>query len=273
MNTVLKRILVWSFAIILILTCCGFSVDARPQENEISLMEETQKVRVKFYDDNLETYTKEELEQLIVKYQLVQENAHILAEAARNLGWLEDSEAILKAKDEWENAKEAIVLYQEQIENLEQQEFNNFWSTCAVEYPAATEIWLYMRNLGWNDYVCAGIMGNLMAEVGGGTLDIQYWLYGANYYGMCQWNKAYANDIWGADLQTQCDYLRDTIKYEIDTFGYAYSKGFNYESFLNLTNERDVALAFATCYERCASQHRYIRQNYATKAYEYFVEE
>ena len=110
-----------------------------------------------------------------------------------------------------------------------------------------------------------------MAEVGGQTLDIQYWLKGNGYYGMCQWNKAYCSGVWGADLTGQCDFLRDTIKYEIDTFGYAYQKGFNFESFLNMSNERDAAKAFAKCYERCGSSTYTIRQNNAEKAYNYFV--
>lgn len=222
----------------------------------------------KFVDDNLENYSRSELKNLITEYQQIQIDAHTLAESARSLGWPESSTPIQMAQAEHWNAKLAIEVYQNRLDEL-----NAEWESKAAEYPEATQIWLYMKDLGWNDYVCAGIMGNLMAEVGGQTLALQVSAKSNSYYGMCQWNKAYANDIWGADLQTQCDYLRDTIKYEIDTFGYAYSKGFNYESFLNLTNERDVALAFATCYERCASQHRYIRQNYATKAYEYFVEE
>ena len=110
-----------------------------------------------------------------------------------------------------------------------------------------------------------------MAEVGGQTLDIQYWLKGNGYYGMCQWNKAYCEGVWGADLAGQCDFLRDTIKYEIDTFGYAYQKGFNFESFLNMSNERDAAKAFAKCYERCGSSTYNIRMNNAEKAYDYFV--
>ena len=41
-----------------------------------------------------------------------------------------------------------------------------------------------MKELGWNDYVCAGIVGNLMAEVGGQTLNIDPQL-GNSYYGIC----------------------------------------------------------------------------------------
>lgn len=142
------------------------------------------------------------------------------------------------------------------------------------EYPVAAQIWQYMKNLGWNDYVCAGIMGNLMAEVGGQTLNIQYNLYssGGGYYGMCQWSKKYHSEIYGVnDLNSQCDYLRDTIKYEIDTFGYKYQQGFCLDTFLNLTDAQQAALAFAKTYERCASGSYGIRQQNAIKAYNYFV--
>lgn len=142
------------------------------------------------------------------------------------------------------------------------------------EYPAAEYIWQYMKDLGWNDYVCAGVMGNLMAEVGGQTLNIQYNLYssGGGYYGMCQWSKKYHSGIYGInDLNTQCNYLRDTIKYEIDTFGYKYQTNFNLEAFLNLTDAQQAALAFAKTYERCASGSYAVRQRNAITAYNYFV--
>ena len=88
---------------------------------------------------------------------------------------------------------------------------------------------------------------------------------------MCQWNTAYKNKVWGKDLNGQLDFLRDTIKYEIDTFGYSYKSNFNFNSFLNLENEKDVALAFAECYERCGSDSYNSRKTNATKALEYFT--
>lgn len=141
------------------------------------------------------------------------------------------------------------------------------------EYPIAIEIWNYLKNLGYNDYVCAGILGNIMAEVGGNTLYIQYWLYDSSniYYGMCQWNVNYYNEVKGTDLYSQLDFLMKTIEYEIDTFGFKYQKGFKYEDFINLTNYEEAALAFAKSYERCASRHYRVRQANAKVAYEYFV--
>lgn len=285
MKTVSKRFLVLMLALLTIIACCGFSANAQArkdveEEAMISALEIEEVIDEEFkiekisdfIDENLNSYTKEEIELLIEKYQQAQEQAHALAEAARILGWPENSEAILSAQTEWFNAQTAINFYKAQYKVLLQQEYESIWAIKAEEYPVATEIWLYMKALGWSDYVCAGILGNMMAEVGGGTLNlIAECDTGNGFYGVCQWSKTYYSGVWGADLVGQCDYLRDTIKYEIDTFGYAYSKGFNYESFLELTDEREAAYAFAVCYERCTSRHRYIRKDYAEKAYDYFV--
>ena len=225
-----------------------------------------------FYDANLMSYSLEELEYLINIEETNQEAAHSLAEAARLLGWPESSDSIVSAKAEWWNAQLAIDLYDSRYQELYTASEKRKWDTRKEEYPEATEIWLYMKSLGWNDYVCAGIMGNLMAEVGGNTLKIQYWLYDSdkNYYGMCQWSSGY-REIWDANLTDQCIFLKDTIKYELDTFGYAYMKGFNFTAFLNLSDEREAAKAFAKCYERCASYTYEVRQDNAEKAYNYFV--
>ena len=281
-----KQIVAMILAVITVLMCCAFTTAGANEkivEPEVIVEYVTQTVEVEvdksfkidkieeFEDPNLETYTMTQLQVLIEAERADQEAAHKLAESARKLGWPEESEPIASAKNEWWNAQLAIEVYDARYKELYVEFEEAKWETKAAEYPAATQIWRYMKDLGWNDYVCAGIMGNLMAEVGGQTLDIQYWLYGKEYYGMCQWNKAYREKIWGADLTDQCDFLRDTIKYEIDTFGYAYQKGFNFESFLNMSNERDAALAFAKCYERCGSGTYTIRQNNAEKAYDYFV--
>lgn len=278
-----KQIVAMMLAVITVLMCCAFTSQVKANEPATVVEYVTRTVEVEvdksfkidkieeFEDPNLETYTMAQLQVLIEAERANQKAAHELAESARKLGWPEESEPIISAKNEWWNAQLAIEVYDARYKELYAESEEARWETKAAEYPAATQIWRYMKDLGWNDYVCAGIMGNLMAEVGGQTLDIQYWLKGNGYYGMCQWNKAYCEGVWGADLAGQCDFLRDTIKYEIDTFGYAYKKGFNLDSFLALSNERDAALAFAKCYERCGSGTYTIRQNNAEKAYDYFV--
>lgn len=280
-----KKIIVLILVMVMVITCGAFTSEANEDYEVIPVVTYLNEVVVEneqintdfrvdylseFTDINLSTYTMDQLQDLIEAKKADQVSAHELAEAARRLGWPEQSDPIESAKAEWGNSQLAINLYQARYDELYASSEDAKWESKSAEYPAATQIWRYMKSLGWNDYVCAGIMGNLMAEVGGQTLDIQYTLYYKNYYGMCQWSKGYSQ-IWGAGLKEQCDFLKDTIEYELDTFGYAYKKGFNYDSFLAMSNERDAALAFAKCYERCNSNYYTIRQTNAEKAYNYFV--
>lgn len=145
------------------------------------------------------------------------------------------------------------------------------WEAKRAQYPYATDLWLYMKDLGWSDAVCAGIMGNIMAEVGGQTLNIKPSLSSGGYYGMCQWSTYYYPQINGGSFEAQCNFLRDTIQKEINTYGYKYASGMNYSKFLQLTSPADVALCFAKSYERCASGSYGVRQSNAQKAYNYFV--
>ncbi len=219
-----------------------------------------------------EKYTKEELINIINENQNIKQHAHNMAESARVLGWEENDELIQELQDKWHDANKEEEKHQKELNRIiEQEEIEKKWAKKKTEYPVATTIWRYMKDLGWNDYICAGILGNIMAETGGQTLNINYTSASKSYYGICQWNKAYSN-IWGAGLISQCDYLRDTIKYEFDTFGKVYQKGFNFNSFLDLTDERVAALAFAKVYERCASGSYKIRQSNAVIAYNYFVD-
>ena len=236
-----------------------------PSENNIQeiILEDSDYERVE--SEDIKT-----LEAEIEKCQEFKNQAHAMAEGARGLGYAEDHPIIKLAQSEWKKAHENVEYYEQKINTLKEKEEAK-WAQKMAEYPEATQVWRYMKSLGWNDYVCAGIMGNIMAECAGQTLNLQVTISGNGYYGMCQWNKAYREEVWGADLQGQCDFLRDSIKYEIDTFGYAYKKGFKFDTFLNMTNERDAALAFAKSYERCGSGSYGIRQNNATKAYNYFV--
>lgn len=210
------------------------------------------------YDD------MDELLSLMKPYTDKMNSARQMEEAALALGYSENHYVIQLARQEYQEAQEACAPYQEIYDSLEAR-----WSEKEAEYPEATQIWTYLKNLGYNDYVCAGILGNIMAEAGGSTLDIQPLVQGG-FYGICQWNQAYS-EVWGASLEEQLDFLRDTIKYELDTFGYAYGKDFDYGAFLQLTDEKDAALAFSKCYERNAPNSYNIRQVNATKALEYFT--
>lgn len=181
-------------------------------------------------------------------------------------------------KEELIDVRGLISEYQEQVSAIEAEEarIEAMWSEKSGEYPVATQVWRYMKEeLGWNDYVCAGVMGNMMAEVGGQTLNLQPYLYGhsgANYYGLCQWSSRYYPSIQGADVDAQLDFLASTVKKELDTYGYLFRNGLDYEAFCNLTDAEDAAMAFAKAYERCGSGSYGVRQTNALKAYNYFIE-
>lgn len=176
---------------------------------------------------------------------------------------------------EYEETIAAIEAEEARIE-AERARIEAMWSEKAGEYPVATQVWRYMKEeLGWNDYVCAGVIGNMMAEVGGQTLNLQPFLYGhsgGGYYGICQWSGRYYPSIQGASLEAQLNFLRDTVQEELDTYGCLFRSGMDYESFCALTDAEDAALAFAKAYERCGSGSYRVRQRNAINAYNYFVE-
>lgn len=133
-------------------------------------------------------------------------------------------------------------------------------------YNQATEVWNGLKALGLNDYVCAGIMGNIMAEVGGQTLDISRWPQYSQktYYGICQWaggrKQRLLNDF-GTTLNDQIRFLSVEL-FEVIPKG---------NSFYNMQDEKEAALYFAKYYERCGSGSYSVRQSNATKALQYFT--
>ena len=228
---------------ILFILCCGLAITANATNVSID----------SFISNNDELLQR-------------QHCAHQMAEYARALGYSEEHFIIKTAQDEWWDAQAQIIANREESED---------WLNKFAEYPSATYVWLYLvEELGYNNYVAAGIMGNLMAEVGGGTLDLQYKLYSSSdeYYGMCQWSKKYYPQIRGCGLEEQCDFLAQTIEYEINNFGYKYAKGYKYADFIALQDVEDAALMFAKTYERCADWTYERRLRFANKAYDYFID-
>ena len=134
-------------------------------------------------------------------------------------------------------------------------------------YNQARTVWNYLRDLGLNEYVCAGILGNIMAEVGGQTLDISRWSYyssnSSTYYGICQWaggRKSRLLNNFGTSLEAQLEFLSVEL-FEVIPKGNA---------FYSMQNEQEAALYFAKYYERCSSKYYSVRQRNATKALSYF---
>lgn len=219
-------------------------------------------------DGFVDTRDLKELRTLMKECEANMTAAHDMAEAARALGYEESHDVIELASEEWERANELYMRYKEIYD-----EENAIWVVRAEEYPVATYVWQFLDDAGYNDYVIAGIIGNMMVECGGHTLALKPYIYSADgYYGLCQWSRGYQDRVGDTDTEYQCQFLLDTIVYEIDTYGHLYKRGFDYSSFISLTNEKDAALAFARSYERCGFISYGARRACATTAYNYFVE-
>ena len=233
-------------------------VEISPKETPIVLAP-SEVTRVKTRD-------KGELESLISSTNEKLQAANDMLESCKTLGYDDDNPVVVLANEEVANAKADMEYYQtiydEVLIELRAAER-------MAEYPVATTIWNYLKDLGYNDYVAAGILGNIMAEVGGQTLAIQPTLSNGTYYGMCQWKICYYPSVSGLGTEGQLDLLANTIEQEFNEFGYV--SGYSYEEFLNIQDEQTAALAFAKTYERCGSGSHSVRQKNATKALEYFT--
>lgn len=141
------------------------------------------------------------------------------------------------------------------------------------EYPIAEQVWVYLtQQLHYNDYVAAAIIGNMMVECGGMSLNLDWeCLFKEEYYGLCQWALRYYPDIHGKSVLTQLEYLYKSMPYEFKTFGKLYKRGFTLEDFLAMEDCREAALAFAKIYERCGEGSYTKRKDCAEKAYDFFT--
>lgn len=135
------------------------------------------------------------------------------------------------------------------------------------DYPTAAYVWDYLDSYGYSDHAKAGILGNMMAEVGGQTLSLNATRYSSDgsYYGLCQWSAYYFPSVQGASLEEQMRFLVDTMETQFTESGYSVSK------FQNSADCQSAALTFAKAYERCHSGSYSVRQSNALEAYNYFV--
>lgn len=183
-----------------------------------------------------------------------------------DLGYDIDHPATVMALANKQHIEEIYAYYKEINKQLQ---IARNWELRFIKYPEASYIWTYMKALGWSNEVCAGIMGNIMVECGGHSFELKPYIYSPQgaFYGICQWHYDYYPLVQGADLEAQCNFLRDTIQKEFNMFGYI-----TYEEFLNLTDPQEVALCFAKTYERCGEGSYSARQDCAEEAYDYFTD-
>lgn len=173
-----------------------------------------------------------------------------------------------------EPAEEEIIIVEEEI--IEEPVIIEEEPIVVIEqYPEARQIWDTLISWGWSAETAAGIIGNMMAEIGGGTLNLSRWNSDKGCgYGLCQWTAGRATGIknrYGAypNIEQQLQYMRDELLGENGVRAQVTEA--QRAQILQGQTPEQVAYAFATHFERCGVSYRARRQNYARIAYNYFT--
>jgi hypothetical protein len=227
-----------------------------------------------------------EPEPVITEPLLFPEIVHVVYNNKADMQFLADAtlNAMNRVQDELDRAtysEEAKEAMQQEIARLSaifdkvQIDECNFdlWQKKLKQYPYATKTWLYLKEMGYSDEVCAGIIGNIMVECGGYSLKFNPFLYNKSgkHYGLMQWSRKYYPKADGIGFEAQLDFFKSNVKSIFKPWGKKYKKGFTYNDFLKLESPEEAALAFAKIYERCSHKTYKSRQRLAGVAYKYFV--
>ena len=186
------------------------------------------------------------------QYDRNKDTAHEVAELLRDKGYPEDNPVIIACQEWWQaedEASQAAIVYTT--------------DTQRKEYPAAALVWQLLREAGLSEPVCAGIIGNMMAEVGGHTLELQPYTRVDGFYGLCAWALQYTPQVDSLDIHGQIGVLLDTLQSNIE------AGGGSFRTFLALTDAREAAKYFSDYYERPAVWAT-IRADNAETALRYF---
>lgn len=185
------------------------------------------------------------------KTQTHKDLAHTIAEMMREEGFPEDHPIIKEAQKLWQESDEKEQTAQVYT-TMEQR----------AKYPVASFVWQFFKENGYSDEVAAGIIGNMMAECGGQTLDLDPYIYSGGFYGLCMFSLYYFPEVDGMSVPEQLQLL-------VDTLDNIEAGGGSVETFLALTDEKQAAKYFSDYYERPA-QWSSQRATNASNALEYF---
>lgn len=192
----------------------------------------------------------EDINQMKIYITICEEHkqkARMYAEEARALKIQNLEEYLNYCSYEWWNAHNTKTIYEQKIWEYEYKK---------TQYPNAAQIWEIMKSYGWNDIICAGILGNMMRECGGDTLSVNPYAQNS-HYGLCQWSRQYHPQAWGKDIAGQLEYLKNTL--DISVFNNCYTP-------------EDAAEVFCWKYERPSKTDPVSkRRNNARTAYNYFT--
>ena len=176
-NTILNKWLI-ALSCVLIIGCSIKIVEASaitrntlseayiPSEMS-SVIDLTTTVEYKQIRNISKTEDTQELRTLIQECKTLKESAEQMLVLADNLGYTDKHPVVKTTAAEIEQLNKLITIYENRLEQKR-------WEIRIEKYPTASSIWLYLSDQGYSDEICAGILGNIMAEVGGHTLDIEH---------------------------------------------------------------------------------------------------
>lgn len=224
----------------------------------------------------IEIMVEKELEQSSYPLEYVDNRNENLKRIMECKDRLAAAEAMLQAAQDlgYEETHPVVVLAQQEIEQIRKdiEFYEARWNALAVEYPVACEVWrFFIEECGYSEVVAAGIIGNMMIECGGHTLELQWDIYNSSkHYGLVQWSPKYYPHIQGASLQEQLEFLKTSIPEVFNGWSGKREKCL-FNDFIAIQNCRDAALRFAQVYERPGSIGT-ARLNAAEKALSYFCD-
>lgn len=134
------------------------------------------------------------------------------------------------------------------------------------EYDTAGYIYEQLSKAGYTDAAVAGILGNMMNETGGNTLNLNPYIYEVEYgmhYGLCQWSVKYFQEVNGASLEDQVSYLITTMEEHLTPFGGSL------DGLKECETAEDAARYFSIYYERGGNTTQ--RKKNAKEAYEWIM--
>lgn len=204
-------------------------------------------------------------------------NSRVKLNTGNTTGAISNSESSTTADSEPELEETHSNIESSCSSNFESSNFEESSSNVEYKnkYPAAEKIWSIMKSYGWSDQVCAGIMGNLMAEVGGQTLNLDWKSNTGSEIGICQWMGSRKSELikkYGSrpSCEEQVQFMYDELKGSNGVTRQVSSSQYN--SIISSSTPEDAALKFAKYFERCSTSTYSIRKCNAKTAYNYFCQ-
>ena len=209
-------------------------------------------------------------ENTMLKNELDTTKAEYTALADTNSSISKELESV---NNELESVKSELESVKNELEEVKKE--NLQWSSKYNQYPIATIAWIYMtEELGWSDTVAAGIIGNMMAECGGHTLDLDWDINGSSGYGLIQWigsRRVSIKEKYGETptVVEQIEFVKDEL---YGTNGVTRQvTDSQLKAIMDANTPEECAFAFACYYERCSVNYREFRRGLARTAYNYFT--